>query len=334
MPKLSKHPRFRTYVKKGANGQRWVSYAYDMRGTGKPDIALGTDYAEAMRRWAEIHHDAPRVAGTLEEAFRAWEERALPGYTSAETRKGFAKNLRTLRPFFGPHPWEAVTMPIVVGYLRKRTGKTQANREASLLRLIWNWARLEGITALPWPGTGLEKSRWKNREGRRDVEVSDEVFEAVYRHADPCLRAAMDIASATGLRVTDVLGLRLSDVRGGLLRVSAGKTGKAADFEVAGSVLARVLDERKAMRGPEHLFLLAAGRKPVTYRMLNDRFVKARSEAAKELPECAGLWLRDMRKRAAQISASLQQASELLQHDSTSTTRAHYRTVQKLKPVR
>ncbi len=41
------------------------------------------------------------------------------------------------------------------------------------------------------------------------VEVSDAAFAALHRHADQCLRDVLDIASACGLRVTDVLGLPL-----------------------------------------------------------------------------------------------------------------------------
>lgn len=35
MPKTSKYPKLRTSVKRGKAGQAWVSYWYDMRGSGK-----------------------------------------------------------------------------------------------------------------------------------------------------------------------------------------------------------------------------------------------------------------------------------------------------------
>jgi hypothetical protein len=43
MPKPSKHPKLRVSVKRGKAGQVWISYWYDMRGTGKPDMPLGND---------------------------------------------------------------------------------------------------------------------------------------------------------------------------------------------------------------------------------------------------------------------------------------------------
>lgn len=336
MPKISKHPKLRVSVKRGKAGQVWQSWWYDMRGTGKPDVPLGNDYEEALRRWAEIHLNGPRIAGTLEEAFKDWEsddEDGLPAERlKPHTRLGYAKCLRALRPVLGPARWEDVTLPVLAQYVKLRSAKARARQEMQLLSVIWGWARLRGLTMLPYPAIGMQRSAWKGLAKARTVEVSDAAFDALHRHADQTLRDALDIMTATGLRIEDTLRLPLSDS----LTLIAGKTGKGAEFDLAlSAVLPPIIERRKAMRGPEHLFLLAAGRKPVTYRMLADRFTKARAAAALEAPECAGLVLRDMRKRAANLAPTLAAASELLQHSSQATTRKHYRsTVEKLKPTR
>lgn len=336
MPKQTPYPKLRVSVKRGKAGQVWTSYWYDMRGTGKPDKALGNDYEKALALWKEIHTDGPRIAGTLEEAFREWEADETDGLLAERlakhTRIGYAKCLRALRPVFGSAYWQDVTLPVLAQYVKLRTAKSRARQEMQILSVIWGYARLHGITELVYPAIGMQRSAWKGLAGVRKVKVGDEAFDALHAHADQTLRDALDIMTATGLRIEDVLRLPLSDS----LIVSAGKTGKAADFDVAlSAVLPPIIARRKAMRGPEHLFLLAAGRKPVTYRMLADRFTKARDEAAKEVPECAGLFLRDMRKRASNLAGSLEAASELLQHSSLSVTRRHYRTAaDKLKPVR
>lgn len=69
------------------------------------------------------------------------------------------------------------------------------------------------------------------------------------------LRDGMDIASATGLRLTDVVAVGLpSD---GVLRLAANKTGKRAAFDVASSpVLSALLERRKTYR-VSHLKLLS-----------------------------------------------------------------------------
>jgi hypothetical protein len=65
------------------------------------------------------------------------------------------------------------------------------------------------------------------------VEVTDEMFDAVYAQGDQLLRDAMDLASATGMRITDV---RNAAAPGdSILRLKASKTGKRMDFDVSGS---------------------------------------------------------------------------------------------------
>jgi integrase len=340
MPKRSKFPKLRTSIKRGKAGQVWVSHWFDMRGTGKPDIPLGNDRAAAELKWAEIITDGPRIVGTLEEAFCGWEARGIEvrpdgRRRSDETVRGYRKCLRALREPFGAARWADITLPVLRRYVEKRTAKGRAKQEMQLLSVIWGWARLEGLTDLAWPAVDMQKTGWKGAQGKRQVEVGDEAFAALHRHGDQTLRDALDIATATGLRVMDVLKLRLSDVRGGELVSTASKGGKRGEYDLSASqVLQPIIDRRRAMRGVDHVFLLAAGRKPVTYRMLADRFTKARKLAALDVPECADLWLRDMRKRAGQLAPDLAAASKLLQHSSLSVTQQHYRQGDKLKPVR
>lgn len=335
MPKKSAYPRLRVHVKRGKAGQCWVSYWYDMRGTGEPDVKLGTDRDAALKRWDELHNERPRIAGTLEEAFRAWEKEVLPAYVSAETRKGYARNLKRLRVAWADATWDGVTLVGLKGYLKKRSAKTQGNRELAVLSIIWNWARTEGYTDLPWPAHGMERSRWKNAEGARDVEVSDVAFDAIYRHAGPALRDALDLATATGMRIKDCLKVLLSDIRGDVLLLQAGKTGKRTEFVIAQSDVLPGLIERRRASKALHLYLLTSERgKPLSLRALQERFTKAREEAAKECPEAAEVWLRDMRKRAAQLAGDVDEASALLQHSSTAVTRRHYRNSDRVRPVR
>jgi hypothetical protein len=331
MPKKSKLPGFRTHVRKGANGQRWVSYWLDMRGTGKPDVALGTDYARALDEYHRLKTHKARIAGTIEEAFQRWERECLPGYTNATTRRNYAQSLKMIRPVFGPATWDAVRVSTLAEYLRKRTAKTQANREKALLSVIWGKAREWELTALPFPAY---KMRLSNQEEAAEVEWTDRMFAAMYVHAEPFLRDAMDLMSATAWRVRDALKCQITDVRDGVLHFRANKTKKRGHFTIEESpVLQQLIKQRMAAKAP-HFKMLTRGNREVTERMLTDAWARARAKALPECPEVAGLLLRYVRKYSGQLAGSLQEAQQLLQHGSAATTQRHYRSSEKLRPVR
>lgn len=55
-----------------------------------------------------------------------------------------------------------------------------------------------------WTYWTYDRRSEENKEPPRKVEVTDAMFAAVYEQADRVLRDAMDIATSTGMRVTDV----------------------------------------------------------------------------------------------------------------------------------
>lgn len=326
MPKKSKYPGLRSHSWKTAGGQVRTAYYFDRRAEGKPDEPLGTDYAEALRRWHELHFDAPREAGTLAEAFKRWEVEELLNHKPV-TRRDYGLCLTQLRPVFDAARWSEIDFPTLKAYLKKRTAKTRANRELAVLSVVWNWARGEGLTTLPWPAAGMERSKWKNTEHAREFVVTPELFAAVYAEADQVLCDAMDIASATGLRLTDVRTAAMP--ADGVLRGQAHKTGKRFAIVIDDSpILAPLLARRRTYK-VAHLRLLSTPTRDVSYLMLRDRWNAAREAAAKKHPKLAQLlramFLRDMRSHAADLAGSLDDAADLLQHPDKRTTARHYR---------
>ncbi len=311
-------------------------YRYDMRPEGKPDIQLGTDYAVAIEHWHRLYNHLPLTLGRLQESVDRWRERELPKYDNSETRKSYEKQLKNVERAFGQMAWHEVTLPVLRQYLDVRTAKVQGNRELAVLSILWGKARLWGMTELQWPAAGVKG--WKNEEQARQVEVTDKLFEVIYAQADRVLRDSMDIATATGMRITDVRTIRLPVE--GVLRFRSSKTGKWAEFQVRESPTLTALLERRMSIKPYSVMLLTSetGRQ-VSERMLVDRWDEARTKAANANPALKetilALYNRDMRKRAADLAGNLDDASKLLQHSSTKLTEVHYRTKpEKLKPVR
>lgn len=334
--KKSKYPRLRAKTYRGSSGQVWTYYVYDMRGTGKPDVRLGRDWPLAIAQWDKLHNHQPRAMGTVQEAVDRWRERELPKYENKETRASYARQLAQIEAWCGELAWHEITLPLMRAYLDQRSAKTQGNREMSVLSIVWGRARLWGMTQLPWPAAGVKN--WKNEEQARRVEVTDELFDAIYAQADRILRDSMDLATATGMRISDVRTVRLPV--GQVMRFKAGKTGKWAEFNVSQSpVLSALLERRLAMKAHCVMFLTADTGRQVSERMLTDRWDEARAKAAKANPHLAdqilAMYNRDMRKRAADLAGDLDAASALLQHSSKKLTETHYRTkAVQLKAVR
>lgn len=325
------HPRLRSHTRRRKSGKVVTYYVYDRRQEGKPDIPLGRDYDKAIQKWDEIHNRAPRIAGTLEEAFSAWEQSVLPTH-KAVTRADYTKWLRHIRAVFAEATWDGVALKDLKGYLQARTAKTQGNRELSLLAVIWNWARVEGYTALPWPAHGMERSRWKNPESARAFRPTPELFAAVYAEGDQVVRDCMDIATATGMRLTDCRTIPMP--HGDMLRLKASKTGKEADFDITRSpVLTEIVARRRAMKVTHLKLLTTPTGREVSYGMLRDRWDAARAKAAATARARADgefaalielMYLRDMRKLASRLTGSTAAAAELLQHDDPRLTAKHY----------
>jgi hypothetical protein len=171
--------------------------------------------------------------------------------------------------------------------------------------------------------------------------VLDPVWEAIHYEGNQMLRDCMDLAAATGMRLTDCATVLLP--KGDTLHLEASKTGKEAEWDMSLSATLPDLLRRRRALGADHLMLLSTeDGKPVQLRPLGYQWDKARARAALKasihndddlVRAIRALYLRDGRKRAAQKSESLEAASQLLQHGDTRLTERHYGAVRKLKPV-
>jgi hypothetical protein len=358
MPKITEYPRLRTHIRKGNGGRVYVYYYYDRRTEGLPDIPLGKERSEAITKWEELHTGRVQLRGRIREAIQHWMRDVWPTYSNDGTRRNYKANLERIDAVFGLMAWHEVTLFMLKRYLSDRTNRkdktkkagTTANREMSVFQIVWNWARQHGAegrsdayTTLPWPAAGLERSGWKNRENAREFEVTDELFAAVYAEACQFIKDTMDLSSATGMRLTDCIRVTLP--KGDTLKLKASKTGKKADFDLSLSEVLPDLISRRREYPASHVMLISTPDGfPVHFKDLRREWDKARDQAAhraravgdEELAQSVeAMWLRDMRKMAADQAPDLEAASKLLQHSSVAITRKHYRTRgDALKPVR
>lgn len=329
MPKKAQYPGLRARIRKGKSGKVWTGYYYCAPGQ-KTEIALGTNFEFALKEWDRLRNQSHTIRGTVAEAFDKFEKDILPTKGTANARD-YKQHLKMLRLVFDPAGWATINRPLLQRYLDNRKAKPQGVKEIKLLGYVWEFAKNWGMTQRDNPIRG-----WRIGTALvREVEVTDEAFEALYAAGDQVVRDAMDLMTATGIRLGDVLKVQITDVRGDVLRIKAGKTGKVSEFIIAGSVLERLIADRKKSKALHFKLLTTEKGKEVTPATLRKRWDKARAKAALTLPEVAMLFLRDMRKRAANLSATDDDAARLLQHSNKAITNTHYRTRgERVRPVR
>lgn len=326
-------------------------YYYDAGGKPRREIALGTDYAAAVRKWAELEADKPEVAHALIRVKHVWDRyirEVLPG-KAKRTQADNLKEAEWLLKFFNnpPAPLDAVKPIHVRQYLDWRTDKgehslTRANREKALFSHWWNKAREWGLTSLPNPCAGVKGFT----EPGRDIYIEDQIFAAVYEAGCQPVRDAMDAAYLGGQRPSDTLRMSEQHIKQGKLDVYQGKTKVKLRISMEGEFKARLdaMIERKAGAKVHSLALVCneSGR-TLTSGALRYRFEKARRIAAKLNPAIAAdimaFQFRDLRAKAGSDVDDvdgIEAAQKLLGHTNIRTTQGYIRARkgQFVKPTR
>ena len=317
-----------------------IIYYYFDNGPGKPETPLGSDYVLAVREWtvlmAGMGEEAPVI--TMIDVIDAYEKLELPKLAKS-TQATHRSDLKHLREYFGnptPAPLDGVKPVHIKQLLKWKTAQpTTANRLKRLFSTIFNFARGEGYTDNENPAKGVTGFAL----GKREVDIGEAVFHAVWTEANEPLRDAMDLAVLTGQRPADVLKLTEAHIKDGLLAIKQGKTRAKVRIRIEGkleSVLERI-KERKARYKIWCASLTVNTRgMALSKQVLRDAFETAREAAAVKAdsakkPELAAeiraFWFYDLRAKAADDVAEQrgeQAAADLLGHDTVQTTKDHY----------
>jgi len=312
--------------------------------TNEREIALGSDFVEAMRRWAEYESGSAaatkRVAPMI--TFRYVAERYLQEVIprkAPRTQRDNLAELERLYKYFDnpPAPLDQIEPHHVARYRDWRV-VTSSTREIALLSHIWNWAREQGYTRLPNPCVGVRRNRGKGRK----VYITDALFDRGYACADQPTRDAMDIAYLAGQRPGDCLRFTESHLRDGALWVQQRKTGTRPRIQIVGrlkEVIDRILARKAAIERGETGTITAKNRTKVrslalivneygqalSVAALDNRFEKARLLAGVS-PQA--FQFRDLRAKAAtdvEQMAGMERAQRLLGHADASMTKSYVR---------
>lgn len=316
-------PRLRVRRRKRAS---WFYYDHGIV-AGKRELeALGSDYAKAIARWAQLEGmrktDAPRVL-TFRYVAEKYRAEVVPTKAPA-TQRDNLREIGKLLAFFDDPPalLEQIEPQHVRQYLRWRSdAPVRANREKALLSAIWNWCRDQGYTALANPCAGIKG----NREAGRSVYVEDDAYRAVWEAADVPLRDALDLAYLTGQRPADVRRMDERDIREGFLHLRQGKTGMPLRLAVEGelaAVLARIAARKAALVVRSTRLLVSLDGQPLTEDELRGAFDRARAASGQTFQ------FRDLRAKAGTDkadSADVHAAQQQLGHTTIGMTMRYVR---------
>lgn len=307
-----------------------VYYYLDTGEKPRKEIPLGDDYIVALRKYADLHEVAKVAAPKFGDVIVKYEVEVMPTL-AASTRQTHTSDMKNLRAFFNDAPLDQIKPMHIREFLdRHREKPTTANRCKRLFSTLWNHARGWGYTDGENPCVGIMGHALKKRQ----VYVTDEVFDAVRASASEPLREALEFAYLTGQRPGDALRARMDDIVDGTLAIDQGKTGKKLRIAITGQLAELIgrIQVRKASHKTVHAqILMVRDGQPMTKQILRDHFKKAKEAAAAAHPDLAGaikeFWFYDLRAKAADDTSAVlgdQAASDLLGHDSVKTTRKHY----------
>jgi integrase len=307
-----------------------VFYYLDTGAKPRKEIPLGDDYIAALRKYAEYHEIAKVLAPKFGDVITKYRVEVLPTL-AATTQRTHASDMKHLEAFFKDAPLDQIKPMHIREFIERHRDKpTTANRCKRLFSTLWNHARGWGHTDAENPCAGIMGHSLKKRE----VYVTDEVFDAVRACASEPLREALEFAYLTGQRPGDALKARVDDIEDGMLSIAQGKTGKRLRIAVTGQLaelIGRIQVQKAAHKTVHAQILMVRDGQPMTKQILRDHFSKAKEAAAAAHPELAKaikeFWFYDLRAKAADDTSTErgeQAASDLLGHDSVKTTRRHY----------
>lgn len=292
---------------------------------GRAGIALGTDFPQALRKYAELHA-GERPASTFAEAATAYERDELPS-KAPKTQAEYVRQLAVLVAAFGAMRLETIRPKHVADYMRERSkkitkpdgkvygGKIVATREKALLSTVLTFARAAGFMDCPNPCAGI-----RGTKSHRDRYVEDEelvgAIAAAEAAGDAVLAGFLELCYLTGQRPGDVVRIKRGDAQNGALHIQQGKRGTKVRIDLVGP-LATLYARLSSSTGPvSSVFLIRnESGQPLTLGALRARFNK--------LP---GDWqIRDLRAKAASDSDNAKAAQTLLGHAAASTTDGYIR---------
>ncbi len=310
---------------------------------------LGREWDRAAKdRWVELTTGyAPEgtVSELLDSFIKHTETMVRQGKRSSRTLEGNLVEVDMLKLVFGRSLYSSITSKHVATYLRQRADKEsnpapiRANREIALLSSAYSWAMGEdryNITTNPCYGV-----RRNTEKPRTRYVETEELRQFVKKYAPRWLRCYVLLKRMTAMRQGDMLKITDASLTERGIAFTTGKTGRKVivrwswglrSVVRAAQALRPALPENVETMLPRSLFLSRFGT-AMTSRGFKTAWQRAMQAYAQD--GNARFWEHDIRAKTASDMEDIASAQTLLGHESTTTTKRHYRRAPvKVRPLR
>lgn len=294
---------------------------------------FGRDLDGMLAAWRSTwgsDRSSARTLGDLLDAYLADTiRRQQVGELSPTTAADYRRCIDSLRPIWERVEVASVDAPMLYEWheARGEGSRTRANRELSVLAEAFTLAVRRG-----WSRDNPVKHVRRFSERPRDRYVTDADFAAVYAVAGETVRAAMLLATVTGLRQGDILRLRRDQFGESGLIVLTSKTGKALHIGWSPGLRLAVIAAAEARPDmmPPTLLCTAQGR-PLTSDGFRTLWHRAMTTAVDSGALAARFTFHDLRAKAGSEARDWR----LLGHSDERTFRRVYdRLPTKVAPSR
>lgn len=223
-----------------------------------------------------------------------------------KTQASYRQMLDLIDAWCGDSPAAALTPQLVRKFYDSRRAATprQAAYAVQVLRLLWSWARTEGLVTGENPAA-RQRLRDTSQKGRPwSAAELDQICATATAMGFPSIALLIRVQSWLGQRQGDMLGLTRAAVREGVLVQS--KTGAEVPLEWDPDLQRQI--DRALDRNHNHVNLIICEltAEPWNAHTLRHEFAKIRTAAAAgntaiglaPMPSCTGLVLKDLRHTA------------------------------------
>lgn len=330
-----KHLPERVYIERGSQRKdgSWPAPYYYYKNKDKTRLYLGTNFTEAMMKWAEFI-DTPTNIYKLKDLFKRYLIEVSPKKAEGTYRNEQA-GIANLNLFFGEMEPSSVTPVDVYKYMDIRSKKAVrgANMEKAILSNVYNYAIRWGI---------VKDNPCRNvkslPEEKRNRYIEDEEFKAVYEIASTLIKNIMMFSYLTALRKGDILTLKLSDITEDGIKKTLNKTKNTLLIEWSEELktcIESIKGMPRSIRGL-HLFCTRDGR-PYTVSGFNAIWQRTIKKAMRLGVIKEKFRFNDIRRKSAtdaERNLGREYARQLLGHTTQNMTAHYISGVKRVKPLK